>query len=62
LLISARAILRLRDNDTGIWSNWDLVVRMLAKSIKPQLIFEDVDFRGFIGAARGRGRNGSPGR
>lgn len=30
LLISARAILRLRDNDTGIWSNWDLVMVTLA--------------------------------
>ncbi|KAH8693711.1 hypothetical protein BGW36DRAFT_209571 [Talaromyces proteolyticus] len=30
LLISARSILRLRDNDTGIWSNWDLVMVTLA--------------------------------
>ena len=29
LLISARAVLRLRDDDTGIWSNWDLVVRLV---------------------------------
>jgi hypothetical protein len=29
LLISARAVLRLQHNDTGIWSNWDLVVGLL---------------------------------
>lgn len=26
LLISARAVLRLRQDDASIWSNWDLVV------------------------------------
>jgi hypothetical protein len=25
-LMSARAVLRLQNSDTGIWSNWDLVV------------------------------------
>lgn len=27
LLASARAVLRLRQNDSAIWSNWDLIVR-----------------------------------
>lgn len=26
LLVSARAVLRLRQDDASIWSNWDLVV------------------------------------
>lgn len=27
LLVSARAVLRLRQDDASIWSNWDLIVR-----------------------------------
>lgn len=30
LLLSARATLRLQIEDTGIWANWDLVVRDFA--------------------------------
>ena len=29
LLVSARAVLRLRLDDASIWSNWDLIVSLL---------------------------------
>lgn len=32
LLVSARAVLRLRQDDASIWSNWDLIVRSCLKS------------------------------
>lgn len=28
LLVSARAVLRLRQDDASIWSNWDLIVSL----------------------------------
>jgi hypothetical protein len=30
LLVSARAVLRLRQDDASIWSNWDLIVSLAA--------------------------------
>ncbi|KAI2792284.1 hypothetical protein POX_b02321 [Penicillium oxalicum] len=35
LLVSARAVLRLRQDDAGIWSNWDLIVRFGIASKRP---------------------------
>lgn len=31
LLVSARAVLRLRQDDASIWSNWDLIVSVILK-------------------------------
>lgn len=31
LLVSARAVLRLRQDDASIWSNWDLIVSIPTK-------------------------------
>lgn len=31
LLVSARTVLRLRQDDASIWSNWDLIVRTTAR-------------------------------
>lgn len=33
LLVSARAVLRLREDDSSIWSNWDLIVSTLPFNI-----------------------------
>lgn len=41
LLVSARAVLRLRQDDASIWSNWDLVV---SSALEPAiLLFNKID-------------------
>lgn len=41
LLASARAVLQLRQDDSAIWSNWDLIVRITPQSLF--LMVQDID-------------------
>lgn len=38
LLVSARAVLRLRQDDSSIWSNWDLIVSAIERRLSSSSI------------------------
>lgn len=55
--MSARAVLRLRQDDASIWSNWDLIVSIYSPPSQDKTNSPDDNMGSHAPATRGRRRN-----